>query len=83
MIGRTGGRLYNPYNKMSKNFDYDPCRQSGPAMEALMAEEEQEKAAAGAAKAGKGKGKYEAAYEAADALLYGKPGPCPICIPLL
>ena len=29
--------------------------------------------------AGKGKGKYEAAYEAADALLYGKPGPCPIC----
>ena len=34
--GRTGGKLYNPYNKMSKNFDYDPCRQSGPAMEALM-----------------------------------------------
>lgn len=36
MNSRTGGRLYNPYAKMNKNFDYDPCRSSGPAMEALM-----------------------------------------------
>ena len=27
----------------------------------------------------KKKNKYEMAYEVADALLFGKPGPCPIC----
>ena len=27
----------------------------------------------------KKKNKYECAYECADALLYGKPGPCPVC----